>query len=115
MAKKSPSNPTPTLMPPPSVSEAIASWWRGVQDEYSITDPAGIKLLEQAALALHRAEQARLAIERDGLTVTDRFGCVKHHPLLPHLRDAESSFRSSLRDLRLDAEPARPVGRPSGV
>lgn len=113
MPRKPRHDPTPT--PPPAVSVAVASWWRGVQHEYAIADHAGVMLLNQAALALHRAEQARAAIERDGLTVTDRFGCVKHHPLLPHLRDAESSFRSSLAALRLDAEPARPPGRPGGV
>lgn len=106
-------NPTPT--PPASVSDAAAAWWRSVREEYGIDDAAGLALLEQAALALTRAEQARAAIDRDGLTVTDRFGCVKHHPLLPHLRDAESSFRSSLRDLRLDVELPKAVGRPSGV
>lgn len=113
MARKP--RPNPALTPPAGLSDAASTWWQSVRDEFGIDDAAGLALLDQAALALTRAEQARAAIERDGLTVTDRFGCVKHHPLLPHLRDAESSFRSSLAALRLDAEPARPPGRPAGI
>ena len=113
MARKTPANPT--LNPPSCLGDTATSWWRKVQGEFNITDAPGAALLEQAARALDRAEKARAAIDRDGLTVTDRFGCVKHHPLLPHLRDAESSFRSSLRDLRLDVELPKAVGRPSGV
>ena len=106
-------NPTPT--PPASASDAAAAWWRSVREEYGIDDAAGLALLEQAALALTRAEQARELLAREGMVTRDRFDQPKPHPATIIVRDAESSFRSSLRDLRLDAEPARPVGRPSGV
>lgn len=113
MARKPRTNPTPT--PPAGIGTAAAEWWRSVQSEFGIVDAAGTALLEQAALALDRAERARDVLARDGLSIMDRFGIPRAHPLLPHLRDAESSFRSALRDLRLDVEPARPIGRPCGV
>lgn len=87
-------------------------------------DPSGCYMSEvdilarmdrYGALALDRGEQARALLSRDGLVQPDRFGQPKPHPGCVIVRDAESSFRSALRDLRLDVEPARPVGRPPGV
>ena len=105
----------PTMKPPAGIGDAAAAWWRSVQDEYGISDSAGMALLEQAALALDRAEQGRALLARDGLVQPDRFGQPKPHPACVIVRDAEASFRSALRDLRLDVEPSRPVGRPPGA
>jgi hypothetical protein len=58
---------------------------------------------------------AQEAIERDGMTVLDRFGQRKAHPLLPAERDARAQMLAALRALNLDVEPLheRP-GRPAG-
>lgn len=106
---------SPAADPPSGLCDTAATWWRATQDEYGIADSAGLALLEQAARALDRAEAARALLAKDGLVQADRFGQPKPHPGCVILRDAEASFRSSLRDLRLDVEPARPVGRPPGV
>lgn len=93
----------------------IAQWRDQVRKDYGIEDAPGLALLEQAALALHRAEQARELLARDGLVMRDRFDQPKSHPAAVIARDAEASFRAALRDLQLDLEPARPVGRPPGA
>jgi len=93
----------------------ISRWRDRVRMDYGIEDAPGLALLEQAALALHRADQARELLARDGLVTRDRFGQPKPHPAAVIARDAEASFRAALRDLQLDVEPARPVGRPPGV
>lgn len=105
MAKRPPANGLPIH---------IARWRDRVATDYGIQDAPGLALLDQAALALHRAEQARDMLAREGLVTRDRFDQPKPHPACVIARDAEASFRSALRDLQLDVEPARPVGRPPG-
>lgn len=105
MAKRPPANGLPTH---------IERWRDKVRTDYSIGDAPGLALLEQAALAMHRAEQARAMLAQEGLVTKDRFSQPKPHPAAVIARDAESSFRAALRDLQLDVEPARPAGRPPG-
>lgn len=103
---KQPSDPLPTH---------IKRWRDQVRKDYAIEDAPGLALLEQAALALHRAEQARELLAKEGLVTRDRFDQPKPHPAAVIARDAEASFRAALRDLQLDLEPARPPGRPPGT
>lgn len=58
---------------------------------------------------------AQEAIRAEGMTVLDRFGQRKAHPLLPAERDARAQMLAALRALNLDVEPLqdRP-GRPAG-
>lgn len=105
---------TPTA--PKGLAAATKAWWLAVRDEYDLDDPAGLYLLETAARAWDRAQQARVAIDLDGLRVKDRFGQWKAHPLCTVERDALATFRAALRDLNLDLEPLRDrPGRPPGV
>ena len=113
MVRRPKHNPTPT--PPAGLSEPAATWWEATRAEYSIDDAAGLALLNQAAQALDRADAARTLLEAEGLVVRDRFDQPKPHPASVIVRDAEASFRSALRDLRLDVEPSRPPGRPAGI
>ena len=100
---------------PKGLAVPTATWWREVRDEYGLDDPAGLYLLETAARAWDRANEARKAIDKDGLRVKDRFGQWKAHPLCTVERDALATFRASLKDLNLDLEPLRDrPGRPPG-
>jgi len=92
----------------------IKAWRDRVRADYGIDDAPGLALLGQAALALHRGEQARAMLAAEGLVTRDRFNQPKPHPAAVIARDAEASFRAALRDLHLDLEPTRPVGRPAG-
>ncbi len=62
-------------------------------------------LLVTALEAWDRAQQAREAIDREGLTVATRFGESKAHPLLAVERDARAAFLQAMRALHLDYEP----------
>ena len=101
--------------PPAGLSKATAKWWQALRDEYDIDEPAGLSLLESAARAWDRAQQARAVIDAEGLSVKDRFGQIKAHPLCTVERDSLATFRAALRDLNLDLEPLRDrPGRPPG-
>jgi hypothetical protein len=83
--------------------------------EYDISDAAGLAILRTALEARDRAEAARLAIDTDGLTVTDKFGQTKPHPLLPIERDSRAGFIVAMKALCLDLENLHPgPGRPAG-
>lgn len=89
--------------------------WAEILKEYSIDDAAGLRILRVALEAYDRAQAARASIDRDGMTVHDKFGQVKPHPLLPIERDSRAAFLAGLKALNLDLEPlqSRP-GRPNG-
>ncbi|HET8555487.1 MAG TPA: P27 family phage terminase small subunit [Rhodanobacteraceae bacterium] len=72
-------------------------------------------MLLQTALEAHdRMKSCQAAINRDGESLSDRFGQVKPHPLLAAERDARSAMIQALKSLNLDIETTQPIGRPSG-
>ncbi len=89
--------------------------WGEILDEYSIDDAAGLRILRVALEAFDRAQAARATIDGDGMTVKDKFGQTKPHPLLPIERDSRAAFLAGLKALNLDLEPLRDrPGRPAG-
>lgn len=101
--------------PPKGLSTEAKRWWKRLRTEYEIEDDAGLLLLQTGLEAFDRMRLAQEAIARDGMTVRDRFGQPKPHPLLPAERDARAQMLAALRALNLDVEPLqdRP-GRPAG-
>lgn len=101
--------------PPRGLSTEAKAWWKRLASEYGIEDDAGLLLLQTGLEAFDRMRIAQAAISRDGMTVLDRFGQRKAHPLLPAERDARAQMLAALRALNLDVEPLhdRP-GRPAG-
>lgn len=103
------------LTPPDHLGEAGRDLWRAVATEYAVQDAAGLALLASAAECADRVAQAREQIERDGLTVLDRFGQRKPHPAAAIERDARAGMLAALKALNLDLEPLRDgPGRPPG-
>jgi P27 family predicted phage terminase small subunit len=100
---------------PGHLSQEAKRIWKEIVEEYSIDDAAGIRILRVALESFDRAQAARTAIDRDGLTVIDKAGQVKSHPLLPIERDSRQAFLAGLKALNLDLEPLRDApGRPEG-
>jgi P27 family predicted phage terminase small subunit len=64
--------------------------------EYQIEDCAGTRILRVALEAFDRAQAARKAIDKVGMTVLDKAGQVKPHPLLPIERDSRAAFLAGL-------------------
>jgi P27 family predicted phage terminase small subunit len=80
--------------------------WEKLLNEYQIDDSAGLSLLEAACSSYQRAEDARVIVRREGLTVKDRFGQWKAHPACAVERDARAQMISALRALKLSPEDA---------
>ena len=91
------------------------SLWDDLIASYDFeVNPASVRLLRTACESFQRAQQCREAIDLEGLTLPDRFGQAKPHPLLAAERDARSQFLQSIRALDLEAESEkRKVGSPT--
>ena len=61
------------------------------------------------------AVEALAAIKKDGAYTVDKYGQRRSHPAATVLRDARAGELSALRQLHLDMEPIRDVGRPGGA
>ena len=96
------------------LSDEARAFFRAVSTEFSIEDPAGLRILLTAAEAMDRAEKARKIIDADGMIVAGRDSQLKPHPLLATERDARAQLLMSLKALHLDLEPVGQVGRPAG-
>ncbi len=104
--KKSPAAPS-------HLSAAARAWWRKLAGEYEIEDAGGLLLLQTACEAFDRMKAAQDTVQKEGVTLIDRFGQTKAHPLLVVERDARSAMIMALKSLNLDLEPLTP--KPSKV
>jgi P27 family predicted phage terminase small subunit len=89
-------------------------WWRDVLDRYEL-EPHHLRLLQAAAEAWDRREQAREALAEHGLTYADRFNQPRARPEVAVERDARIAFARLVRELGLDVEPPRELGRPPRI
>lgn len=85
---------------PAHLSPASKRQWDAIVAEYTL-DPRHELLLRQALEQADRAEQARLAVARDGMTVTGRFS-PQPHPGIKIERDALITGSRLWRQLDLD-------------
>ncbi len=101
---------------PAHLSQESKKIWRGIITEFGIDDIAGSKILRVALEAFDRAQAARKIINADGMTVIDKAGQTKAHPLLPIERDSRAAFLAGIKALNLDLEPLNAApGRPQGT
>ena len=95
--------------PPRHLSPDSRRLWRDVLASFEL-EPAELKTLDLALIALDRAHAARRAIRREGMLVADRFGQSKPHPAVAIEERARMDFLKLMRALALpyeetDAEP----------
>ena len=98
MAKPSPAA-RPTAAPA-DLSPAMQRWWRDIVREHEL-EPHRLRLLELAARAYDRCEQARIAIAKHGVTYLDRFGAPRLRPEVAIERDSRQAFARLVRDLEI--------------
>ena len=102
--------------PPAGLSKAALEFWKDLRDEYAISDAGGLRVLEVAARAFARLEEARELLDREGCVFKDRWGQPRPHPAATVERDARAGLLRALQHLHLDVEPIRDkIGRPGGA
>ena len=106
----------PTNAAPSHLGPEAQRWYLGILNEYRITDPAGLMLLQAACEAFDTSQKARAQVAEDGLMSKGSKRQARAHPLLAVERDARAAMLASLKALNLDLEPLRDApGRPPGL
>jgi P27 family predicted phage terminase small subunit len=102
-------NDNKRLKIPKYLQPETKKWCRETYERY-VLEEHHRRILILAAESWDRKQQARAILEKDGLTVTDKYGATKPHPCLAVEKDAGALFLRSIRELGLDlaSEPARP-------
>ena len=95
------------LEPPGHLSPSARQWWTTTVETYVLWEHH-LRLLQLACEAWDRAQAAREALERDGLTVPGREGGMRAHPCIAIERDARLAVARLVRELDLDTEPPVP-------
>jgi P27 family predicted phage terminase small subunit len=104
---------TDSRKPPKNLSREARNLWRKIQDEYQISDEAGLLILAIACEAFDRMRQAQDILSNEGMTTTDRFGQARAHPAATIERDSRAAMLGALKQMNFDLEPLRDgPGRP---
>ena len=96
---------------PSHLAVETRKWFTEVVTTYHL-EPHHIRLLQLAGEAWDRCQQARQAIDRDGLI---SLTTGKAHPAVAIERDSRLAFARLIRELDLDAEPPAAWSRPPAL
>lgn len=100
---------------PAHLSPDARAWWASVVQDYEL-EPHHVHLLQSAAEAWDRMQQARKALaDHGGLTFTGANGDLKTHPAVAIERDARIAFARLVRELDLDAGAPSERSRPPAL
>ena len=99
---------------PEHLREPTRVWFQQVLADYALEDHH-FRLLQLAAEAWDRSQEAREALEKHGLTFLDRFGAPHARPEVAIERDSRIAFARLVRELDLDVEPPPQGSRPPGL
>ena len=94
--------------PPSNLSPEARAWFKRLTDEFPIDDAAGLMLLQQACESLDRLREAQVILKNEGITLKDRFGQQRQHPVALVERDSRNALTKCLRMLDLDVEVPGP-------
>jgi P27 family predicted phage terminase small subunit len=97
---------------PQYLSKESRKLWHELLTEYQIEDSAGLKILLTALEAFDRAKASREKIDLDGMVIQGPAGRMIAHPLCTVERDARAQFLAALKQLNLDVEGLKDIGRP---
>lgn len=94
-----------TPSPPKHLSASAARLWRQLFEAYVFSAPASVLLLSTLCEAWDLARTCREALEGQPLTITDKHGGVRVHPLVVEERQCREQVARLARVLRIHLEP----------
>jgi hypothetical protein len=98
--------------PPEYLNQGSRRWFEKMTEIWAFGQDE-VELLAQAATQLERIEQARASIAEQGPLIQNRYGNMVASPAVEVERRASETFARLVRQLKLEREPRRRVGRPS--
>ncbi len=87
---------------PPNFSADAKKLWVKLLEEMGQWEDSQLLLIRTGLEQWDMLQKARKQIRKEGLTVADRFGQHKPHPLLPVVRDCAAGVRAMYKLLGLD-------------
>jgi P27 family predicted phage terminase small subunit len=101
---------------PAHLSAAMKQWWDAVNRDFAL-DPHHLLLLQGAAEAWDRTQEAGAVLRAEGISIPTADGGKKQHPAVNVERDSRLAFARLVRELDLDCEapPERPAWRPPAL
>jgi hypothetical protein len=100
--------------PPAYLKPATRDWFSHVLAEYSL-EQHHFRLLVLAAESWDRGQEARIAIEKHGITYVDRFGAPRKRPEISVEAESRIAFARILRELDLDVDPPATTSHPPAL
>jgi P27 family predicted phage terminase small subunit len=94
------------VLPPSHLEAEEAALFKSIVAEFRVDDVGSLQLLTTAMEAHQRCRVCRETIDKEGMTVADRFGTLQPHPLLKAETSARGQYLAALRALNL--EPPTP-------
>ena len=106
--------PPTTPKPPTGLTPRAEQLWRDVLADFELS-PAQLQLLATACESLSTADRADEVIRVQGMTVVDRYGGTRQHPMLDVALRSRQAFARTMNVLKLDATVQHPtrLGRPA--
>ena len=92
--------------PPTTLGTCGKKLWSSIIAEFEIAESHSLALLEKVCIQADRCESARKEIAKTGISILDRYGCLKENPIIATERQAINLMRLCLRELCLDSEVA---------
>ena len=99
---------------PKHIKPETKKWMETVLQTHIIEDHH-FRLLTLAAEAFDRANQAREAIAKHGISYTDRFGAPRKRPEVSVEENARAAFARLVRELDLDTGTPSAPSRPPAI
>jgi hypothetical protein len=103
-----------TAPSPKHLGDAGREIWDMTMHSYRISDPGGLALLRTAAEAADRVASCRRQLDEQGEVIVIK-GIPRAQPAAAIERDARAALIRALKELHLDVEPLRDIGRPAGM
>jgi len=102
---------TKTIKAPKHLRAATRKWFESVISDYEF-EAHHVRLLQLAAEAWDRCQEAREAIKKTGMTFENKYQEVKIRPEVTVEKDSRIAFVRIVRELNLSEEPSdsRPPG-----
>jgi phage terminase small subunit len=94
----------PRAKPPEHLSEPAQALWKRLYRTYQFDLPASVLLLSTLTESWDRARECREALAGQGLTVVDKHGGVRVHPLIVEERNCREQVSRLARTLRIHTE-----------
>ena len=99
---------------PNYLTEPTRKWCREILSTWQL-EPHHLRTLFAAAKSYDRATEARIILDKAGLTFEDRFGQVRPRPETTIERDSLMLFAKLMRELNLDCEVPPELPKPPKI